>query len=262
LEKRSGSLSRRVVTLTDSPLKRTKKFAGFCPGLGISPQTGPAIEKQFKHMLVLLSRHLEYNSFLLGEEPTVADFAFYGSFYAHLTRDPVPGFIIKTEAPLVAAWIERIALSRANTTTKQVAEDEIPATLFPILQLFLRDFMPVLSTVVDRVLDFLAANPQKAIPRRLGQTEFGLRLEGTILADGTRGVSSHGIWMLQRILDMVYVGADRRQCDVALDLVDGKNSAIVQQWRVLVKKWEAGGFSVSRNAKNQLVAQCSPGIKL
>jgi hypothetical protein len=210
----------------------------------------------------LLSIHLEQNKFLLGDKPTIADFAFYGTFYAHLSRDPVPGFIIKSEAPLVAAWIERITLARENTTTDLVAEDDIPNTLLPILRFLLSDFMPILSTVVDRTLAFLAANPRKEIPRRLGSTHFSLQIEGDVLVEGTRNVSTHGIWMLQRILDMAYVQADRQQCDEVISLINGEDSTIVQQWRGLVRKWERSGWTIARNERNQLVAQGSPESKM
>ena len=59
-------------------------------------------------LLKLMSNHLERYPFLLGPRITLADFAFYGTFYAHLSRDPVPGFIMKTEAPLVFEWVERV----------------------------------------------------------------------------------------------------------------------------------------------------------
>jgi hypothetical protein len=199
---------------------------------------------------------------MLGDEPTIADFAFYGSFYAHLSRDPVPGFIIKSEAPLVAAWIERITLVRENTTTKQVDDDNIPDTVFPILQFLLEDFMPILSILVDRTLAFLAANPQKEIPRRLGTTNFQLHIGGDVLVEGTRNVSTHGIWMLQRILDMAYVRVERQHCDEVMDLVSGKDSMIVQQWRGLVQRWERSGLTIARNERNQLVAQGLPESKI
>eukprot|EP00959_Pyramimonas_sp_CCMP1952_P409564 8583323-Pyramimonas_sp.AAC.2 len=37
--------------------------------------------------------------------PSLGDVALMGPFYAHLYRDPVPGHLMKTRAPLVARWV-------------------------------------------------------------------------------------------------------------------------------------------------------------
>ncbi|KAI7236898.1 hypothetical protein KC330_g3512 [Hortaea werneckii] len=87
--------------------KRMARFAGFTPGLGVSEATSPALEWQFHELLKLMESHFDQYPFLLGDEISLADFAFWGSFGPHLGRDPVPSFIIKTEAPGVWEWIER-----------------------------------------------------------------------------------------------------------------------------------------------------------
>ncbi|KAI7724306.1 hypothetical protein KC322_g13 [Hortaea werneckii] len=88
--------------------KRMARFAGFTPGLGVSETTSPALEWQFHELLRLMESHFDQYPFLLGDETSLADFAFWGSFGPHLGRDPVPSFIIKTEAPGVWEWIERV----------------------------------------------------------------------------------------------------------------------------------------------------------
>jgi hypothetical protein len=54
---------------------------------------------------------------------------------------------------------------------------------------------------------------------------------------------------------MAYIQADRQQCDKVVELVNGKDSVIVQQWRGLVGKWEGSGWTISRNERDQLVGQ-------
>jgi Glutathione S-transferase, C-terminal domain len=205
-------------------------------------------------LLKLLSNHLEKNDFLMGDRVTVADFAFYGPFYAHLSRDPVPGYIIKTQAPSVAAWIDRISHVRLPTdgATSSDGKDEIPSTLLPILKLLMADFVPVVSATIEAVLLFLAQNPSKAIPRHLGSTTFVLHDGAQILVQGQRNINTHCVWMLQRILSKAY--SDSRACDDALDLIAGKNSEIAQQWHAMVGKLQRSGWTISRNNKNQLVA--------
>jgi glutathione S-transferase len=237
--------------------KKTQRFASFCPGLGITPATSPALLKQFHSLLSLLSAHLEQHDFLLGQAISAADFAFYGTFYAHLSRDPVPGFVIKTQAPLVAAWVERVGMHRQARRSGSAPShgDEIPATLLPVLQLLMADFVPVLFTTSSAVLEFLARNPGKEIARHFRPAGFRLRLGGEILAEGTRNVSTHCVWMLQRILDAAYGGDARHACEEVLGSVDGADSSIARQWRETVELWQRSGWRVARNPRNQLVGQ-------
>ncbi|KAL9138596.1 MAG: hypothetical protein Q9175_000169 [Cornicularia normoerica] len=76
--------------------------------LGITPERGQLFRKNFESLLSLLSAHFERQPFLLGSSVSLADFAFMGPFYAHLSRDPIPPFMIKTTAPLVWEWVERV----------------------------------------------------------------------------------------------------------------------------------------------------------
>jgi len=206
-------------------------------------------------MLELLANHLDKHDFLLGSEPTAADFAFYGAFYGHLIRDPVPGYIIKTQAPLVAAWIDRISHVRQskNARIQSSDSDEIPSTLLPILQLLMTDYIPLLSKTVKAVTAFLNLNPVKPIPRGLGKTEFTLHCQGQLLVKGRRNINTHCVWMLQRILDKVYVGDEILPCDEFLDTIQGKNSPIIQHWRTAVAELRQSGWKISRNKKSQLV---------
>jgi glutathione S-transferase len=239
--------------------QRTTAFAAFCPGLGISPATSPSLEIQFRHLLKLLSAHLEYNQFLLGSKVSVADFAFYGSFHAHLSRDPVPGFIIKTTAPLVAAWIERVGLVRQSENSHrpkiEVDDDIIPTTLLPVLQHLMADYVPLLSKSVRETLIFLDKNPTRELPRRIGVTMFDLHLERRKIASGERNLNTHCVWMLQRILDQAYVQSARDACNEVLRSACGTDSKTVGQWQMLVQHWEASGWTVTRNQRNQLVGQ-------
>ena len=41
--------------------------------------------------------------------PCIGDFSIHGSIYAHLLRDPIPGKVTQTKAPMVASWCERMA---------------------------------------------------------------------------------------------------------------------------------------------------------
>ena len=99
--------------------------------VGSSPQTAPQIEATFADFLTLLNRHLENRPYLLGARPAFGDFGIWGQIY-NASTDPTAGAIIKSSAPQVEAWIERML----NPTAAGEFEDwpALQATLLPILQ--------------------------------------------------------------------------------------------------------------------------------
>lgn len=231
-------------------MKKVEEYCQFCAVFGVSPGTAPTIRKQFYHLLQLLSTHLDHHEFLLGPNISVVDFAFFGPFNAHFLRDPVPSFIVKTEAPLVSAWAERVSRARQSQLDEStpVTDDEIPTTLLPILQFLLKEYAPLLATSVRAVISQLEAGATEPIPRFLGPTEFTLHVGDEVLAKGTKQLPSHCVWMLQRILDKAYSGAARKSCDELLSQV-GES-----QFQSTVEVWESSKWKVGRNEQNQLIA--------
>jgi len=76
--------------------------------LGITEETRGCIEHSYEAFLDEFSAHLQQHKFLLGGRPCLADFAFYGPLYAHLYRDPASGEVMKSRAPKVVKWVERL----------------------------------------------------------------------------------------------------------------------------------------------------------
>jgi glutathione S-transferase len=75
--------------------------------VGSSPTTAPQIEESFKDTLALLEPHLAMRPYLFGERPAFADFALWGQIY-NANRDPTPHEIIRSRAPNVMRWIDRM----------------------------------------------------------------------------------------------------------------------------------------------------------
>lgn len=84
------------------------KFAGFLPNLGVTDAVIPAMETSYAELLAVLDRHFQQHPYLLGGRPSVADFGMMAPLYAHLARDPVPALLMKTTAPNVFRWTERM----------------------------------------------------------------------------------------------------------------------------------------------------------
>lgn len=81
--------------------------------VGSSPETAPVIEGSFARLLGLLEALLGDKAYLFGGTPSLADFGFAGQF-AQLLSDPTPGAMIKSQAPKLAAWIERMDKPRVQ----------------------------------------------------------------------------------------------------------------------------------------------------
>lgn len=84
------------------------RFAGFLPNLGVFEETIPTLEDSYAELLAVLEAHFRAHPYLLGGRPSLADFGMMAPLYAHLARDPVPGLLMRTTAPNVARWTERM----------------------------------------------------------------------------------------------------------------------------------------------------------
>ncbi|XP_066293722.1 uncharacterized protein [Branchiostoma lanceolatum] len=180
--------------------------------MGVNKDTTAEVEKTFQEFLEDFQQHLNSYPYLLGYQPCVADFAFCGPLYAHLYRDPVPGYLMKCQAPLVASYVERMngavlspshdvvdgkAVKKSVPLDKQgfLPGDEIPATLEPILRRMFAEQVPVLLDMVKKVTQYMKDNPKvDVLPRVIGFHDFRL---GDVAS--RRGVYTYPIWMLQRI---------------------------------------------------------------
>jgi len=173
------------------------KFKGFVPILGITPATIPAIENWYEnHVLHVLEQHFSTHDYLLGAKPSLGDFGLIGPIYAHLYRDPVPGKLMKNIAPNVAKWVERM-----NSPTVQhgdwLSNDEVPETLYPLLQRMFAEFWPVLASTVEKLQQWQQQNPTKnKVPRTIGEHAFSI---GGVKEN--RAIMTFHQWKLQRVLD-------------------------------------------------------------
>eukprot|EP00040_Diaphanoeca_grandis_P027142 m.153819 g.153819 ORF g.153819 m.153819 type:complete len:413 (+) comp30852_c0_seq1:185-1423(+) len=198
------------------------RFEKIAEILGATPELFQPIEESFETLLDLLTKHLETHDYLLGNTPTLADFSMMGPLYAHLYRDPVPGYRMRIRAPLVVQWIERVmglnaaALSQrtinseceiVGVTTVVDANadgvDGIPITLIAVVQHMLEEYEPVLHHTAET---FAKTNfpIDTLVPRALGMASFTL---GGVV--GQRLVNPFDLWMAQRFFDAAATNVSR-----------------------------------------------------
>ncbi|KAF8475700.1 hypothetical protein BDZ91DRAFT_778807 [Kalaharituber pfeilii] len=227
--------------------KAGARFKALCRILGIIPVTIPIINRQFHELIHLMSFHFEKYPFLLGNVITLVDIGHIGTFYTHLGRDPVPDFIIKTEAPLVFEWIERVTghavwankdrvrwnqeektwettygMLRNSARPSELEDDEVPETTLNIARLLLNDYLPVLRDTLKRTAEYISK-------KNLGAHTFSLHA-GNEEVRSDRNLDVHAMWMFQRINDRTYsmyqYPEQRQACDKWLKDVGDRQRAI------------------------------------
>ncbi|NVD29191.1 glutathione S-transferase [Parasphingorhabdus flavimaris] len=201
--------------------ERGANFKGFCPVLGINPQTIPAIEAGYEALLADLDAHFSVHDYLFGSRPSIGDYGLIGPLYAHLYRDPASGAIMKRLAPRVAAWVERMVDVQAPLSGEFLPNDEVPETLIPVLERMMDEQMPFLQTTADMLASWSEANPETELPRAVGMAEF--TIEGV---SGQRIAAPFSLWMLQRALDYYrgLEGGDKSAADEFLSTVNGAST--------------------------------------
>lgn len=183
----------------------------YLPTLGVTPETIPAIEASYLDLLARLDAHFRAHPYALGGRPTVADYGLIAPLWAHLGRDPVPATLMKTRAPSVYRWTERMLASDSDMPefpsypTALPDDDTVPDTLRPVLRHVAEDFLPELRMLVAETDAWLAARPDLAAgtpaPETVGERAIA---RGTFLLRGVRvtaAVMPYTLYMLQRVTD-------------------------------------------------------------
>ena len=127
------------------------RMNAYLPMLGVTDETVPHIERSFETLLDTLDAHFAVMPYLLGGRPSIADYGLIAPLFAHLGRDPVPAAIMKTRAPRVHRWVERMnapgldVVEYPDSTPALVADDAIPVSLEPFLAYIAEDMFPELA---------------------------------------------------------------------------------------------------------------------
>lgn len=169
-------------------------FGNTPPLLGITRATWAAIESFTEWLFDVLDAHFAAHPFLFGTRPSIGDFGLMGSMYAHLYRDPHSGRLMRTRAPRLARWVERMNEPQ-QAPGAFLPDDEVPATLEPLLARVFLEQWPVLRDTSARLARWVERHPHRRLPRTIGMHRF--TLGG---ASARRVVFPYAQWMLQRPL--------------------------------------------------------------
>jgi glutathione S-transferase len=141
------------------------------PSLGVTERTIPQFEAWAERLLGWLDQHFARHDYLLGTRPCTADFTLMGPLYGHLYRDPYSTLLLRRIGPSVIRWIERMNSAPA-AGGDYLPQDEVPATLLPVLRHAFAEYVPVALDTIERVGAWIEQNPGQPIPRFLGTQQF------------------------------------------------------------------------------------------
>ncbi|XP_077980691.1 uncharacterized protein LOC144435924 [Glandiceps talaboti] len=220
------------------------RFGSSIQFIGIDDNTKPELDRGYTELLDLLTAHFDKYPYLLGYKPTIGDFAIFGQLYAMFFRDPAPSIIMRTRAPVVAAWVENMnqftiesrqhlhkvvdgRLVKEELPAEQkdfLPNDHIPETLYPLLDRVFKEHGSFLMDTATDLTQYLKDNPEEQdIPRSIGVRPFTI---GNVT--GNRAVLPYCLWMLQGITDL-YSGLssqDRSSVDDFLGKFSGAKELV------------------------------------
>ncbi len=202
--------------------KIMQRMQSYLPRLGVNGQSASRIEASYEGLLAVLERHFQQMPYLLGGKPSIADYGLIGPMFAHLGRDPVPSQIMKTRAPRVYRWVERMTAPGLDVVDYPGSEpvfcagDTLPETLTSLLEHIAEDIFPELTDKLSYLQRWLAENqPEDGQPvtdrpqiRQLGMIKTCYRGE-----EIEAGVEPYLLYLLERAsatLDSVEIEAAAR----------------------------------------------------
>lgn len=226
------------------------RFNGFLPNLGVAAETIPAIEAAYEELLDVLENHFRLHPYLLGGRPSLADFGMMAPLYAHLSRDPVPAKQMRTRAPNVARWTERmnqaeIADPEFPGVTDFPPDDAIPETLEAVLRAAFSQweagiaadaacFNAWVSSLPDAAPGTIVAiGGKRVVHPHVGMIEYPWR--GIVMR---RASHIHSLWHLARAQDAAkaLAGGDAARLAALLERTGGTTVMEVSTHRRITRR--------------------------
>ena len=189
----------------ESAARTMEFFAGFLPNLGVFSEVVAAMEDSYLALIDALDNHFQHHPYLLGGRPCRGDFGMMAPLFAHLGRDPVPAMLMKTKAPNLFRWTERMNSGPISDGEypgygeDYWGQDTVPETLIAVLKIAFADWTPGLKADADcfnawaaykKAGDVVSKSGEPQIHPNVGKVEYPWR--GVTMK---RGSAPHMLWM-------------------------------------------------------------------
>ena len=116
-------------------------------GDGMNRSNQAQVRDLYLQELELLEGILQDSAYLLGAQPSLADFGYFASMFRHFGNDPDPAEIMRRKAPKVYAWTARMWQGAPDVTDNHTTQwaDFDPQRWAPLLQRIAQDYLPYLA---------------------------------------------------------------------------------------------------------------------
>lgn len=198
---------------------------GMLDGVGVRAEQTATLERWTVATLDQLDAHFRHHPYLLGQTPTLADFALAGPMVAHLGRDPWPARTWVNPRCHLRAWADRMAdpsltampegacwpgpalplgeLGSGASACALAATDTLPATLEPLWRNVFGHFVPLLEGIRAELERVAPSRPAgHPLPRGLGDVTVPLAQGNPVGATFSRAALPYTLWMAQRVRDV------------------------------------------------------------
>lgn len=199
-----GFIQRRAVA------KVARLLRSYLPRVGIVPSQFAMMDRWTATTLDQLDQHFAVHRYLLGDQPTVADFGLIGPMYGHLGRDPWPKRELIAPRKHLRSWIDRMAQMPPAEIGSLPLNDALPPTLNPVFRLVIDEFLPMAEAInLELAKALKSMPPHELLPRGLGPISHPMgnaRFE--------RVAITFTLWKMQRLLDVYAAMAPAEQSAV------------------------------------------------
>ncbi|CAK9030313.1 Hypothetical protein SCF082_LOCUS19172, partial [Durusdinium trenchii] len=113
-------------------------------GGGVRDAAGKAMmEDIYKATLARLNAHFQQSPFVMGAQPSFADFGLMASMFRHFALDPTPAKIMRLTAPAVYEWVARMWNASCLEVSDQL-DTPLPDGVEPLVRDALKHYIPYL----------------------------------------------------------------------------------------------------------------------
>ncbi|MEH6569919.1 MAG: glutathione S-transferase family protein [Halioglobus sp.] len=163
-------------------LIRNRQRKLFTNGDGVTSATWNHVEKIYLDTLKQFTSILATRPYLLGDRPSLADFAFFGPMFRHFSMDPTSARIMRESAPAVFEWVARVWNARASSADGELL-GHVP-----------EDWGPILTSIGSGYLPYLVANAEAW---KADRSHFDVDIEGVPYRN--LRTSRYRVWCLEQL---------------------------------------------------------------
>ena len=199
-----------------------RQLGGFVRGDGVNAKTRPHVDSTYLIALDLLQTIFEKRPFLLGADPTIADFGMMAPMFRHFSQDPTPAEIMRNRAPAVYEWVARMWNAKPSSGATQLIDE-------------LDD--PLHQLMAEICATHLAQLRQNAEAFSRGLTRYDQKIQGHSYQNVP--MSRYRVWCLEQLRRGWLVLGDSEQAELRAVLSSPEAAILWNEQRFEPSEYDA-----------------------